>query len=91
MQLFFASVAMNWDSLVWIFLGIVGSVGLLAILSPRRFSALAARGGHWVDTSKVLAQLDRRVDIDAYVLPFSRVLGVAMLAVVALTGYWVLS
>ena len=87
MQLFFAAVEPNWDSLLWVILGIVGAVGLLAILSPRRFSALATRGGQWVDTNKVLAQLDRRIDIDAYVLPFSRVLGVAVLAAVVLVGY----
>jgi hypothetical protein len=87
MQLFFAAVEVNWDSLLWVILGIVGAVGLLAILSPRRFSALATRSGQWVDTNKVLAQLDKRVDIDAYVLPFSRVLGVAVLAAVVLFGY----
>ncbi|MBI3836784.1 MAG: hypothetical protein HY288_02470 [Planctomycetia bacterium] len=89
MQLFFATVAVNRDSFAWFALGIVGAVGLLALLSPRRFSSLATRGGQWVDSNKVLTQFDKRVDIDAYVMPFSRSLGVAVLAAVVLVGYMI--
>jgi hypothetical protein len=81
------AAAPSWDAFAWFALGIVGAVGLLAILSPRRFSALATRGGQWVDSNKILAQLDKRVDIDAYVLPFSRVLGLAVLVAVALIAF----
>ena len=76
-----------WGPFAWIFLGLIGALGLLAVLSPRRFAAVANRGGLWVDTNKLLEHLDRRIDIDTYVLPFSRWLGVAVLASVAVIGY----
>lgn len=69
--------------IVWALLGIVGAVGLLAILSPSRFSALTRRSNRWVDTSKILATLDKQVDIDQYILPFSRALGIAVMVAVA--------
>ena len=72
------------DLLVWFLLGILCSVGILAVVSPKRFSALSARGGQWIDTNKLLATLDKRVDVDRYVLPFSRWLGLAVLVAAAL-------
>jgi hypothetical protein len=89
MQLLFAE-AIHWQPVAWVVLGIAGALGLLAVVSPRRFSSVAVRSGQWVDSNKVLSTLDKRVDIDAYVLPFSRALGVAILAAVALAG-WVIS
>jgi hypothetical protein len=86
MQLLFAN-AVNWEPAAWVILGIAGAFGLLATISPRRFTAVATRGGQWIDSSKVLAPLDKQFNIDSYVLPFSRVLGVAVLAAVVLAGY----
>ena len=70
-------------------LALVGIVGMIAILSPQRFAKLATRSGRWVDTKKALEVFDTRVDIDHYVLPFSRLLGVAVVASVAILC-WVL-
>jgi hypothetical protein len=68
----------------WLAIGLLTSVGLLAIVSPKRFAALSTRGNRWIDTEKLLQPLDARIDVDRYVLPFSRLLGVAVLASVAM-------
>ena len=65
---------------VWFFIGILAAIGILAMASPQRFAKLADRSGSWIDTNKALAFLDKRIDIDRHVLPFSRVLGFAVLA-----------
>jgi hypothetical protein len=70
--------------LLWIGLGVLAAVGLLAVISPSRFTALASRSGHWVDTEKYLRILDKRIDVDQYVLPYSRWLGVAVLLAIGL-------
>ena len=68
---------------------IVGTIGLIALISPRLFFALAKRSSQWVDTDQALKSLDRRIDIDGYVLPYSRYLGLAVLAaVVILASVW---
>lgn len=74
----------NWAPVVWVALGMIAALGLIAIVSPSRFAAIATRGNHWVDSGKYLEVLDRKVDVDQLVLPFSRWLGVAVLASVAL-------
>lgn len=70
--------------ILWTCLGVIGVLGLLALVSPRHFAAIARHGGRWVDTSKVLDKLDARVDIDERILRHSRLLGVAVVASVAL-------
>ena len=74
----------------WSVLGAVALIGLVAVCSPRRFSALAARGSQWVDTNKLLQHLDRRIDVDHYVLPFSRWLGIAVIVSAGIIGYLLL-
>jgi hypothetical protein len=86
----FAPIISNSPLLVSVFWGIlfvVGVLGLVALVSPQAFASLAVRGGRWVDTSKVIAKLDARIDLDERVLPYSRVLGVAVIASVAVLGY----
>ncbi len=75
------------QALLWISLAIIGVVGLVAVLSPARFNALATRGAFWVDTSKLTVAIDKRFDIDRFILPFSRILGVAVLAAVGVLAY----
>jgi hypothetical protein len=67
----------------WLVIGMLACVGLLAIVSPKCFASLSTRGNRWIDTEKLLQPLDARIDVDRYVLPFSRLLGVAVLASVA--------
>jgi hypothetical protein len=75
------------QAVLWSTLGLLGLAGVIAVISPSRFARLAIRSGRWVDTNKIVAVLDKRVDIDHYILPFSRLLGVAVLASVAVLIY----
>ena len=76
--------------ILWSSLGVLGVLGMVAILSPKYFAAISSRSGRWVDTNKLAEVLDKRVDIDHYVLPFSRLLGAAVIASVAVLAYVVL-
>ena len=72
--------ALILGSWTWVLLGLLALVGTVALFSPQCFARLADRGSGWVDTGKLLSVLDKRVDIDQAVLPFSRVLGFAVIA-----------
>ena len=72
----------TWTPFVWSLLGVTALFGLVALVSPSSFAAMATRGGQWVDTDRLFAIFDRRWDIDKHVLPFSRVLCAAVLAAV---------
>jgi hypothetical protein len=67
-------------AVLWSIIAFAGVMGLVALVSPRHFAAIARVGNHWVDTSKWLARLDTRVDVDSRLLPYSRHLGAALLA-----------
>lgn len=67
-------------ALIWSALLLFGLLGLLAFLCPQWFRKLAAYSGHWIDTSKLVAALDKRIDIDEYVLRHSRLLGAVVVA-----------
>jgi hypothetical protein len=69
-----------------VFLGFAGISGLIALVSPRVFHKLAAGGSRWIDTSRFVAKLDRPIDLDRLVLPYSRVLGAAVLVAVVVLG-----
>ncbi len=64
----------------WAAIGLVGGMGMLAVLTPRRFARLAEWGGLWTDTDRLARRFDRRIEIDSYLLPYTRPLGVALLA-----------
>ena len=64
---------------VWAFLAVVAVLGLVALVSPRRFAALAQRGSKWIDTSRVVEAMDRRVDVDQHIIRHSRVFGVLVI------------
>jgi hypothetical protein len=72
---------------VWPVLVLIGCVGLLALISPRRFRVLTQGSSRWVDTQKVLSTLDTRVNVDHFVLPFARALGLAVIVAVLVIGY----
>ena len=71
----------------WTLAIFAGLLGVIALVSPPLFSKIARAGNHWVDTSKWLAKLDTRVEVDARVLPYSRQLGAAVIASVALLAF----
>ncbi|HZZ28265.1 MAG TPA: hypothetical protein VFE46_09720 [Pirellulales bacterium] len=75
------------QAVLWTTIGIIGMLGLIAVISPAFFAKVATRSARWVDTRKFTDALDKRIDIDRYVLPFSRLLGVAVLLAVAVLAY----
>ena len=77
-----ASVDVQW--IVWPVLAAIFGLGVLATFAPDRFANIALRGSRWVDTEEVLKLLDRPIDVDRYVLRYSRVFGVA----VVLAAVW---
>ncbi|MBX3414437.1 MAG: hypothetical protein KF708_17255 [Pirellulales bacterium] len=87
----FVAVQIAWEPIALGLLAFAGALGLLAVVSPRLFQKLAGQTDRWVDSSRALECLDRRVDIDAYILPRSRLLGVAVLASVAVLSYLVVT
>jgi hypothetical protein len=72
---------------LWSLLALLGLVGAVAVLSPRHFSRLTKCSSQWVDTDRILSTLDRKVDIDKHVLPYSRALGMAVLCSVAIFAW----
>ena len=68
---------------MWAFLATVGLAGLIALVSPRWFTQLSARSNQWVDTSRALAWLDKRIDVDPFLAPYTRWLGGAALVSVS--------
>jgi hypothetical protein len=57
--------------------------GLLAVLAPRVFAALARSSSRWVESRNYLEFLDRRVDIDRFMLSRSRLFGALLLLAIA--------
>jgi len=71
----------------WLFWSIVifiGSFGFWAICWPQRFAQLARSSSSWIDSNKMLAVFDTRVEVDAFILRYTRVFGVALLMGLAL-------
>jgi hypothetical protein len=73
-----------WEPCSWVLLATAGVVGLVALVSPKTFQHVAEIGFLWVDSSKVLARLDKPTHLDRLVLPHSRLLGASVLAAVAI-------
>jgi hypothetical protein len=76
-----------WVIGVWVLLSFCGFAGIVAVASPRWFARLSRGGSKWIDTNRVAAVLDRRIEVDQYLLPYSRWLGAAVLASVAALVY----
>ena len=71
----------------YILLGMFGSIGLTALLCPQTFGRIATCGGRWIDSKPILEALDKRYDIDRFVLPHSRLLGVALMIAVGVLAF----
>jgi hypothetical protein len=69
-----------WQPLLATLLLLAGACGLIAVVHPRWFSVLAQRGSQWIDTNRAVEWLDRRIDIDCYVFPYTRLFGALVLA-----------
>ena len=73
--------------LFFLILGISAIAGVIALISPRLFERTVALSSRTIDTKKILAVLDKPVDIDRYTLGHSRLLGVVVIAAVATLVY----
>lgn len=78
-----------WQPIVWVVVSFSALCGLLALVHPRLFAAIASHSSQWVETKKLLERFDTRYDIDHYVLPYTRLLGAAVIAAaMILAGMW---
>ena len=70
-----AAVLSAWQSLCMAILALSAICGAIAMASPKRFRALAAYSARWIDTEGIGKWLDRRIDVDGYVLRHPRAFG----------------
>ena len=73
--------------LALVFSIISGLLGMIAMVSPRLFRWLSGRSSQWIDSSRALQFLDKRVDIDHYFLRHARLFGAVL--VVTLAAAWI--
>lgn len=71
-----AVVSESWEACAYLALGLVGAIGLMALVSPRRLAILATRGHSAFDAQFPVATI-------------SRLVGLGVLAAVLLLGYWI--
>ncbi len=71
------------DLIVPALLAVAGLLGAVAILSPRLFALTAKKGATWIDSDQCFRLLDRRLDVDEFVLRHSRIFGTLVVASVA--------
>lgn len=80
-----------WSPLAWVVAAVLAVLGTTASIWPTCFRRLAAWGNTWIDTSRFVAVLDRRVDIDSFATRHSRTFGLCVLASIlamAALVYW---
>ena len=75
------------ELVVWSTFVAIGLLGLLAVLSPKTFESIASTSSRWVNTEKLVAVLDKRVDVDSVVLKHSRLFGFVVLVSVLFLAY----
>ena len=84
-KLGFALTHTQW--LIWPLIAGCLVLGVIALVSPDRFRAIATNGSRWVDTNKLLQKLDTPVHIDQTVMRHSRVFGLAVVAASLFLAY----
>ena len=72
---------------IWLWLGIFGLLGLLALLSPHAFNRMARVGGKWIDTSKFFDSMEKPITVDRFVLRHCRLFGLVVMVGAAVFGY----
>ena len=73
------AVSLAWKPALFATLACMAALGCLATFAPFRFRSLATASATWCDSSRFLAVLDRRFDIDQHVLRHSRLFGCLVL------------
>jgi hypothetical protein len=71
---------------------VVGTVlcGVVAVLSPRTFEAMARFARRGFEVSRCLAWLDKEVDVDKYVLRHARLFGLVTIAAILCVAWLLL-
>jgi diguanylate cyclase (GGDEF)-like protein len=78
-----------WPPFFFFVLGLAGTCGLLAIVSPKAFAAVAAYSNRLVNATKSDTVLDKWIDIDRFVLQHARYFGfLVTISVVYLWFLW---
>ena len=72
-----------WELFFPILLGFGGLAGLLSLVSPRAFAAVAQFSGQWVGPAKLQTSMDKRFNIDSFFLEHSRLFGVMVTTSIA--------
>jgi hypothetical protein len=89
MQFLLAAFDSRWEPIVWFTLGVLGAVGVLAVLNPRRIAALAMRGESLAETARANSGASQPADGGFYTLALCRAFGVALLAGVVAIAWFV--
>jgi hypothetical protein len=79
MEMLLAAFDSRWEPVVWFALGVLGAVGVLAVLNPRRIAALATRGEGWVEPARTASGGPQPDSGNFYTLTLCRVFGIALL------------
>ena len=69
---------------------LIGAIGAMGVISPRLFAAVCRASSRWVDTQRLLAPLDKPIDIDHRVLRYSRAFGALVAASASLLVWFIL-
>jgi hypothetical protein len=88
MPLLFAAFASHWEPLVWFALGIVGAIGLVALLHPRRVTTMALGENGWVESPRGASGVGTPASSSFVALAISRLFGAVVLAVVVAAAYY---
>ena len=73
--------------LIWPLIAGCLCLGVIALVSPNRFRAIATNGSRWVDTNKLFQKFDTPVHIDQTILRHSRVFGLTVIAASLFLAY----
>jgi hypothetical protein len=88
MSLLLAAFDPRWEPLVWFALGLLGAIGILGVLHPRRVAALALREDGWIESSKSGTAASQAAGGSFSPLALLRLLGLGVLAAVVAIAYF---
>lgn len=89
MYLLIVAFASHWEPLVWFALGIVGAIGLVALLHPRRLTTIALGENGWVESPRGGTGVGTPLSSSFVALAISRLFGAIVLAIVAAAAYYI--
>ncbi|MGD9722445.1 MAG: hypothetical protein AB7O59_13150 [Pirellulales bacterium] len=88
MSLLLAEFESSWEPLVWFALGILGSLGIVAVLDPRRIASFALGDYETLPSGKAGPGAEVRAAGSFVILALCRLFGLAVLAIMVALAYW---